>query len=709
MGDSKPKLRFDSFEVDPGAGELRNAGTRIRIQDQPFKILVLLLEHAQEVVTREQLKAHIWPEDSFGDFDHGVNAAIAKLRIALGDSADNPRYVETIPRRGYRFLVTVEGSVPRPSAIKPPLAASVEPPSAHSGRGLYWGLAAVCIAAIAIAVVLLRGKPSAQTVAYLQNAKMTRMTTDGNVGSIAMSPDGQYIAFATIRNGKASLRVRQLSGANSVEIASSDVEYQNLLYAPDGNAIFYRQFDQTGQGLVFQIPALGGVARRVSADVDSAVTVSPDGKQVAFIRHNPPLEMSELIVGMTDGSGEKVLIQTKYPEVLDSPSWSRDGARLACSFRKALLGNVFDLVEVDVATGKQSAPLLHNWHGIGQIAWTMHSEGLIFIALDERGFGRGQLFYLPYPNGPPRKITSGVDIYDGISISADSQRLATVLERLDSDVWLAAAYDLDHPRRFTTGQGNSSGALGLAYGRNGKIIFSSQANGTGTLWIGSREDGTSQQLIPQAGDDFAPWVMPDGSIVFTSPRVTGKFCLWHVDRDGTNPRQLTSGDDDRFPVSTPDGRWIFYQSSAKGQSLIMKIPIGGGQPERVSDILSGPPAISPDGKLLAYMISQRDGFKVAVQPVDRCGPRILLNSLPLLGAAVDNIAWDRNGKSVQYFSEVGGVSNLWSQSISGGRPKQLTHFSSGHIFAFAWSPDYKELALAKGDVTRNVITIDEQK
>src|SRR5262249_11546088 len=155
---------------------------------------------------------------------------------------------------------------------------------------------------------------------------------------------------------------------------------------------------------------------------------------------------------------------------------------------------------------------------------------------DEVGFGRGQLFYLPYPNGTPRKITNGVDAYNGVSVSADSQRLATVLERFDSNIWLASAHDLNHPREFASSQGNLNGYLGLAYTHNGKIVFSSRTNGMATLWVGNQKDGTSQQLIPQPGEDVAPCVMPDNSVVFTSSRGTGKRSLWHVDQDGTNPR-----------------------------------------------------------------------------------------------------------------------------------------------------------------------------
>src|SRR6516162_7235814 len=98
------RIRFAVFELDTRSGELRKAGSRVKLQDQPLKVLTALLEQPGEVVTREELKRRIWPEDSFGDFDHAVNVAVAKLRSALGDTPETPRYVETLPRRGYRFI-----------------------------------------------------------------------------------------------------------------------------------------------------------------------------------------------------------------------------------------------------------------------------------------------------------------------------------------------------------------------------------------------------------------------------------------------------------------------------------------------------------------------------------------------------------------------------------------------------------------------------
>src|SRR6516165_1738203 len=105
-------IRFGVYEVDPRAGELRRRGVKVKIQEQPFQVLALLLERPGEVITRVELKRRLWPADTFVDFDHGLNAAIKRLRDALRDSADNPRFVETLARRGYRFLAPVNGSLP---------------------------------------------------------------------------------------------------------------------------------------------------------------------------------------------------------------------------------------------------------------------------------------------------------------------------------------------------------------------------------------------------------------------------------------------------------------------------------------------------------------------------------------------------------------------------------------------------------------------
>src|SRR6201988_1238308 len=128
-------VRFGTYEVSLQSGELRKAGVKIRVQQQPMKLLEILLERPGEVVTREELRGRVWADESFGDFDQAVNIAIAKLRSALGDSAENPRFIETLPKRGYRFIADVS-VVDADARLRRPESVSADPPATESGQTL---------------------------------------------------------------------------------------------------------------------------------------------------------------------------------------------------------------------------------------------------------------------------------------------------------------------------------------------------------------------------------------------------------------------------------------------------------------------------------------------------------------------------------------------------------------------------------------------
>src|ERR1700739_3318746 len=135
-------LRFGTYEVSFQSGEVRKAGLRIRVQQQPMKLLEILLERRGEVVTREELRSRIWVDESFGDFDQAVNIAIAKLRSALGDSAENPRFIETLPKRGYRFIADVS-VIDTDSRLKDPPSSPGDLPTTEPGHKVQGGGLAV--------------------------------------------------------------------------------------------------------------------------------------------------------------------------------------------------------------------------------------------------------------------------------------------------------------------------------------------------------------------------------------------------------------------------------------------------------------------------------------------------------------------------------------------------------------------------------------
>ena len=135
-------VRFGLFEVDRKAGELRRNGERVRLQDQPFQVLLTLLERPGEVVTREELRGRLWPDDTFVDFEHSINTAVRRLRDALGDTAESPRYVETVARKGYRFLAPVNGAETRLPSLVPAVPA-------HRARR-WWVFGAIGLALLGV-------------------------------------------------------------------------------------------------------------------------------------------------------------------------------------------------------------------------------------------------------------------------------------------------------------------------------------------------------------------------------------------------------------------------------------------------------------------------------------------------------------------------------------------------------------------------------
>src|ERR1700678_4176823 len=191
-------IRFGTFEVDLPSGEVRKSGSRIKLQDQPFKVLQILLEHPGELVTREELRSRIWPEESFGNFDHAVNVAVGKLRAALGDSAENPTFVETVPRRGYRFVAKVDED-PVATHPLPPVINGVRPSIVVSlfNRSL-WGLLAIVVSGILVGLGVFLGHVTTKwQPPDFQGLTVSR----GTVYSARFAPDGHSVIYAAAWDG----------------------------------------------------------------------------------------------------------------------------------------------------------------------------------------------------------------------------------------------------------------------------------------------------------------------------------------------------------------------------------------------------------------------------------------------------------------------------------------------------------------------------
>ncbi len=544
--------------------------------------------------------------------------------------------------------------------------------------------------------------------APFQTTRISRLTSTGKSIDASISPDGNYVAHIFSDGSQRSLWIRQVASSRNVQLVPpAEVNYWGATFSPDSSHIFYVRGERN-QPLkdLYQISVLGGEPKRLIADVDSQVQFSPDGKRLTFMRLTPGGERAtQLMIANADGTGVQELASRKAPDGWWHPVWSPDGKAITCIALSSTKDYRVHPIEVQLADASQKALSTQTWREAGHPVWLQDGSGLLLLAPADEALESSQVWFVEKASGQARRITNDLNTYMTLSVTADSGTLATVQSSRVSNIWVAPGLDAERSQQIM----NESGwGYGLAWTPDGRIVYSSNASGKQDIWI-VNADGTGQkQLTDTSGLNLYPAVSPDGrTIVFVSDRVDSGTHIWKMDINGGNLKQLTNGMHEHFPQFSPDGKWVIYTSASEGKPTVWKISIDGGEPVRLTNKYSKLPVVSPDGKLIAcyYWEEKPDSpFGISLVPFDGGAPVKTIDNLP--AAAV---RWASDGRALIYNETRGGVSNLWSQAIDGGQPKKLTEWKSERIFDFAFSPDGKRLALARGVVTNDVILISDFK
>jgi eukaryotic-like serine/threonine-protein kinase len=565
-------------------------------------------------------------------------------------------------------------------------------------------LIAACIAAAAVGYRMLQ----LRRIPVYEHMTMSRLTASGTAVTSAISPDGRYLAYAAEEAGKQSLRVRQVGTNSEVPVsAPANAQYRHLAFSPDGNMLLYN----IAPASLYAVPTLGGTPKLLNSNVDSAVTFSPDGKQIAFERRYPRTKQSSILIAQADGTGERsVATRTDPFFFLQGVSWSPDGTTLVCT--AGVYGptsQYASLVTIPVAGGAERSITDKKWYLAADPVWLHHGRGVI-VQGAEQAFGPAQIWYIPYPKGHARRVTNDLNNYTGISLTADSSAFVTVQLERNSNIWVSQG-EKSQPVQVTSGGSALDGFTGISWAPDGRIVFSSRAGGGFDIWI-MNADGTNRtQLTRNAGQNAQPRVSPDGRyIVFTSDRSTGKPHIWRMDLNGDNPKQLTYGDAEHVPDCCIDGKWIVFANL--GGTKLWRAPLEGGKAESLGSMVVRTPIISPDSRHVAFnyfgdpdsphrgvgVADARNGQIEHRYPIRNDDP-----SEPHVGYRP--MAWRYDSRALLFLRDGGNVSNIWTQALDAREPVQLTHYSSGRIFGFASSADGQRLALATGNLTRDVILI----
>ncbi len=751
---------FGGFRLDAETGTLWRGNDVISLSPKAAELLKLLLQREGQIVSKQEIFDLVWA----GTFveDGVLTQNIYTLRNALGRDEEGKQFIETVPRRGYRFAgqvkranlgeeiaaVHVSGSeaafdyddlsadlleensdVPTsnneyPSSIKTlaPLVSSSIPASRRSSirPWLFTGLSFLILGAAGYGIyqVAFRGDAKSEsTIAPIEQLRFQKVTDSGDVVFPTISPDGKLLAYVRLEEEQASVWVKQIGAGNPFQILpASRKGYRSLAFSPDGLYLFYRE--ESDVGAIYQAPAFGGPPKKIADNVWSDFSVSPDGKQFAFIRRDAELTSHLLILSNIDGSGERQLSARGAPWDYrgGAPGWSPDGSKLTIAsgqqqqfFPKLLM--------VDVSTGGETEMKIPRWRAIFRVLWMPDGKRLIITAREAKE-PYSQIWMLALPGGEIRRWTNDLESYFWLSLSADGEMLVTRQQRIISHLWLLPDGDIKKAKQLTFGERTLDSYVGLAWAPDGKIVFSSFVNNVTDLYSMNPDGGSRVQLIENAGQDNTdPTIAADGGrIIFTSNR-TGTSQIWRMDIDGRNQRQLTFDENNKersvAGALSPDGREVFFIKLGAGPSAIWKMPIEGGEAVQISRLTDATAesfvTLSPDGKWLAYRHvssrpeahSEERTIQIGVIASDGNGEPKLFN-LPLRRPMIQ---WAADSSSFYYSS--GGVFNssaLWRQPINGDAPQKLLDIPD-RVFNFAWSHDGKNLAVGRGKQLGDAILI----
>jgi Tol biopolymer transport system component/DNA-binding winged helix-turn-helix (wHTH) protein len=531
------KVCFGVFEADLASGELRKHGRNVPLQDQPFQVLALLLRHPGEIVTREELQQALWPADTFVEFEHGVNTAIKKLRQALGDSAVNPRFVETLPKKGYRFIAPVAGVTVSEALPEPP-------PQRRRRR---WWVAGAGAAVLAAGSVFWVVSKSSSRVPVPLPVPLT--SYPGSIGA-SFAPEGDRVAFvAPIGDAKTHIYIKQMGAEQTVRFTSDSTDDCCAAWSPDGRWIAFLRRMRNGTLALFRIPEIGGTEHKIAdvqyVDYGRPPAWHPSGRWLVISDRASAREQFALFLVSAD-TGEKRKL-TFAPEVpgLDLaasgdqwPAISPDGN--AVVFSRAVHHDIRELYQIGLSEDLRVA---------GEPKQITFLEGVT----DQPAW---------WPDGKNILFTSGPTVHS-------------------RTLWKMAVHGPSPGKPERVPFGGEGVVFMPAISRQGRIAYN-QAQQTIHIWrmeLGGDHRAMEMPMINSTRLDHVPQYSPDGKrIAFASNR-SGTHEVWVCNADGSNAAKLTSfgGPYVASPAWSPDGRRIVFDAHPGGTTRIYIINAEGGK------------------------------------------------------------------------------------------------------------------------------------
>ncbi len=609
----KHLYEFGPFRLDAGERLLLREGESVPLTPKAFDLLLALVEHHGRLLEKDELLKLVWPDTFVEEANLSYN--ISLIRKALGDGENGQKYIETVPKRGYRFVVVVremgekQVEINEAVARPEPLASKFK----RHKKGALLALAALVIAFGGLGFGLYKFINRPQSKSSGAEPKVIPFTSfPGTESQPAFSPDGNQIAFAwrNEKDGNADIYVKLIDAETPLRLTTDPAADTYPAWSPDGRQIaFLRQ--SADKSAVYLVPAIGGAERKlaeVGADFTSFgiglrglglvqnLSWAPTGETLAVVEKSSPSAPYRILLLACETGEPRRLIAPPAGAMGDgSPVFSPDGKTLAFVRWSAEL--IADIYLLPLQGGEPKRLTFNNTH-VNGLTWAADGRSLLYSSHDAEY--RSRLWKISADGGAPEQVARSLDMIDP-NLSAQGNRLAFTQVINDSNIWridLAGSKGEGAPFISST-----RADLNPQYSPDGKkIVFGSHRSGISEFWVCEADGSRPIQLTNLRANIGSPRWSPDSRKIAFDIRVEGNADVYVIGADGGQARRLTSESaEDMLPSWSQDGRWLYFCSNRSGSLQVWKLPAEGGQAAQVTRQGGFAAFESLDGKLLYYV------------------------------------------------------------------------------------------------------------
>ena len=608
---STPRIfRFGAFEIDVSRGELRKHGLRVRIQQQPYQVLTALLERPGEVVTRDELVRRLWPEGTFVDFDKSLNAAVTRLRQTLSDSAENPRYVETVARQGYRLLTPMDtvmetGVAEQAAAVlngtPAPTAGVVggsdgKVPERHSRRPTWvYALSFGLLIAVGMLLVARRGPAPGVTAGYVQLTDLV----DSAVAPV-LSPDGRTVAF--IRGTKWFLSgdqiwLKSLPDGEPIQLTRDPRVKFAPAFSPDGTMLAYSvvEASRTAWDTVVT-PVLGGEPRLFMANAEGLTWLNKDSLLFSEIKRG--IHMA-VVTARENRTEARDLYIPEHERAMAHFSYASPDRKwiLVIEMDHTAAFQSCRLVPFDGSSrGRQAGP-----PGTCTAAgWSPDGKWMYFTVATASGH---HLWRQRFPRGDPEQLSFGREEAQGVAVAPDGQSVITSLGMRQSALWV---HDPRGDRPISSVGTASSPKFSADGNRVFYLLGRADSDSQRELWVADLSTGKSERLV--SGYQITSYdVSASGSEALLAVRpAQGMSQIWLASLDRRSPPVRIVFDGEDSPFFGADDQILFRKSDGKANYLFRMNRDGSGRAKVVPHSILNVMSVSPDGLWIAALVPVND-------------------------------------------------------------------------------------------------------